>query len=677
VRGIVLFTVETEDAPFAPEILQRLAQAQSSRRTICHLERVRVVIGAQASGLSFEGGEALWRVPTDSMGEPGDAQAIGTQAMQLVTRLYARVCDCQDTTCDVVFLSADSVCNTASLRLAEVVQRRFVALFSIKVHMMLLQDQLTPFGDARTWHMLQAIRQVNQAPVRFYSSLYMLPWEAGKRENTCATIEALVLVMVIARENPMLVHQPGVNPTWIGTAAVAHLEAPVNEITRQIFQFLVNRFLRDVLEPAVQPGEPALEGATGVDAKARILRDMIGDMGRSHRLMPLVDLYGIMPVHDPTTLLSEKEEMPRPEAAWREIYRIYGDETGNRLKAQLNPNIEQMEAQYADMGKAVTDGLLKQSIALATERNLGFDRLPAVMFALGQRFLADEEKVPAGQMDDPDYRRGPFLSKPVRAAVDIARTRGMYLRSVYNDVRKTYNQRHREVRQRTVERAVANARRYVGDVMVSLANRFRQRCDIQLEQMPSGNFYAVRLAEVYTEWCVRQGEDLKTVTAGDLYAMFTDEILAMPPERAAEALCDELIDRFNRCTQAAVDRIRIHIGQFFKEISFRASLLPSIGVSEDLISQLIDYMDRQITVVPMLFESAGDIAIREPKARAFIFHEVGGDSSYEFGQCARERGINVINDPFESGVKMVVKYANAALDHLLLYLNNQPPEVQG
>ena len=74
----------------------------------------------------------------------------------------------------------------------------------------------------------------------------------------------------------------------------------------------------------------------------------------------------------------------------------------------------------------------------------------------------------------------------------------------------------------------------------------------------------------------------------------------------------------------------------------------------------------------MLFESVGDMAMRIPKAKAFIFHEIDGDSSREFGQSAREQGINVLNDPFETGVRMIVKYADNALDHMLLYLNNQP-----
>ena len=364
----------------------------------------------------------------------------------------------------------------------------------------------------------------------------------------------------------------------------------------------------------------------------------------------------------------------RLDAAWREIYKMYGDETGNRLKARLNPNLEQLEAQYAGLGEAVTSGLLKQSIQLAAQRSIGFDLLPAVMDTLGQRLIGISDKRNAGEENELNYKRGVFMSRDMRNAVAIARTREAYLKAVYDDVRKTFGQRHKEVRERTVERAIAESKHYIYTVMIALSTGFRQRCDIKLEQMPSGNHYDVRLREVYAEWCRRHADRLDTVTAQELYDLFTDEVLAMPPEAAAASLSESLVEMFTRHTRSAVDQIRIHISQFFKEISFRSDQLPSIGVSEDLISKLIDYMGDQTTVVPVLFESAGDLAMRTPKARAFIFHETNGDSSRVFGQLARERSINVINDPFETGVEMIVKYAGNALDKSLLYINNRPDD---
>ena len=53
----------------------------------------------------------------------------------------------------------------------------------------------------------------------------------------------------------------------------------------------------------------------------------------------------------------------------------------------------------------------------------------------------------------------------------------------------------------------------------------------------------------------------------------------------------------------------------------------------------------------------------------------GDDSPRARGQLARERSINVINDPFETGVEMIVKYAGNALDKSLLYINNRPDDV--
>ncbi len=672
-RGLLLFTVGTGDAPFDSRVLETLQAEQVSRKNIYHMERVRVEIGAEQNCLRVETDGLVWRVNTDEMGDVADTAATESNAQQLVTQLYAKVQESQDTACDVVFLAADSVCATAALRLASVIQARFVNLYSAKFHLILLQDQLTCFRDEKVWHMLQTIKAVNTAANRFYSSLYLLPWEGDKREATRATIVALVKVMVTGAENPMLVPQVGANPMWIGTAAVTHLEAPIHEIARVVFQYLTERFMSEVLEPALQQTDAMLEGSKGLETRTMVLRDLVSEMVHTQRMMPLSELFEIMPAQDPTVILAEREDAPRAEAAWREIFHVYGDDVGAVLKDKLKPGLEQLEAQYASLGEAVKMELLRQSLGLVSERGLGMQMLPNVMDTLGQKLMTSTERG-GGEVDTPNYKRGVFLNRDTKAAVGIARTRQAYLTSVYIDARKTYTQRHREVRQRTVKKAISDARQYVHNTLLSLANSFRQSCDIHLEQMPSGSFYSVRLRDVYVDWCRSQVNQMDIISPQRLCEMFTDEVLSLPSEQASRAICDKLILCFTDETEKLIDRVRIHISQFFKEISFRSSLLPSIGVSDNLVSQLIDYMDQQTTVLPILFESAGGMAVRTPKARAFVFHEVGGDCSHEFGQLARDRNINVINDPHESGVEMLVKYAGNALDHMLLYLNNKPAD---
>ena len=59
------------------------------------------------------------------------------------------------------------------------------------------------------------------------------------------------------------------------------------------------------------------------------------------------------------------------------------------------------------------------------------------------------------------------------------------------------------------------------------------------------------------------------------------------------------------------------------------------------------------------------------QARALIFHVANAG---EFVSLAQRAGVEVVNDPYEKGVQLVVKYAGNALDDVLVVRGNAPAQ---
>ena len=672
VRGLLVFTVERIDRPLSYDFMDALRRQENDHRMMYHMEHVRVLTGTAAQRFGDGSGDA-WRLDTDAMGDVSDADSIARQVRQMVSRLYATVHDAHDDKCDLVFAGEGGACATTALTLARMVreelQKYFPRLFT---HVMILQDQLTSYADAAVSHMTARIQACN--PLRFYQTIYLLPWEEDKRRGTAETICALIKAMMMSEEDPMIRGPQDEN--WIETAALVKLEAPVNEITRIIFQYMTDDFIGKVILPLAERQSPP-EGVKGVEERIRGIKERVEAIARAHRLPPLEAFFEIMPRQDPPLLLGEKDDPPVGDAAWCAVEQMYGAAQADQFKKWLNQagDRNQIQEQYREMEEEVTLSLLREAFSMAGDGVMDLAQVRNCVSAIGCRLGEMCGRISLSDSVDLTFRRPAFFSsRDVKDAVRIARTRETILQSVYKEAHGRLASLHREMRGRAIERAADNASQYVGDCLAILASRFSQERDIRLSQMPTGHHFDSRLRDIYTQWCKDHAGDLKQVTATALCACFTPDVLRSAPNDAVSAVIGRLMDMFIRYANEAVDSLRVHISQFFKEIDFRTRHLETIGASDDLVQQLRDHMMQDRSgAIPILLDTEGERIMRAPAARAFVFHRPGCDSARRFGELISsepERNTAIISDPCETGVQMVVKYAGSALNHTLFYINN-------
>ena len=669
-KGLLLFTVENINGSFDPEIVRRLRVEQQRHQMVYHMEHVRVLIGADRCELDGESDmPQWWRIRTTENGDLLESRAIMDSAGQLVAHLFYRIQNHQDTDCDVVFIGGDSGGNTAAMQLGAIIREQFTRLFPIRIHLMLLQDQLAYYHNPTVAHFMDSVVRSNAMQQKFYTSFYLLAWEKGARENTLNTIDALVKVMVIGEGNPLLVPTNG--DYWVETATVTQLTAPIEAIRHIIFKHLTQTFAEEVLESGVYQ-EDVMKSNKGLEARSRGLQERISEIERANMPDDFNQVLEIMPQRDPPKGMKERDMST--EQAWKEIFNLYGHEVGDAMRRQLNPNADELEAQYAAMVSEVTHGLLRESLALCRQEGASLGSLQHTLETLGAKVLEQKALRRATADEEVRFRRYPFWKKEEGDAVTVARIRRMILRTVYNDAMRRFGKQNKEARAASVGKAVGDSVQYSRNFLLALRDEFNSQCD-RIFTVNNG-YYDYLLEDAYTGWCTRNSNSIPTVTLDDFYALVTDEVLALSPDEAARTVCGELIRRFDIHVEAAMNSLMPRINQFFREIAFRSEQLTRSGRQEDLIGNLIQYMQKRTMAAPIMFESVGTEILKKPVKRAFLFHKTAtdGDSSDEFARQAMIDQINVINDRYEDGVLMIVKYAGNALHQSLVYVNNRPTE---
>lgn len=664
-RGLLFFHVESAGQAFDDRIKTLLFADQKNHEAAYHIESVRVRIGAQEDSLQ-RGEEIVWNIRTGAMGDIADINKHVNLAYQLSTYLYGKIVEHGDSGCSAVFISnGEAPAGTATVQVSRLISMRLCVLYPVRIHILLLQDQFV-HHDPRVARLMKQVEMSNAVQPSFYTSQYMLPWEdnGDTRENSRQTFMALVKTMMMAQADPMLL--PGVGkPMWIETAAIRRLESPVERITNVVFKYLSEHFFKNVLAPAVAYDTTAVIPPKEVKDCVRRLEGYVNDIERSTLLPTLEDLMCIMPVRNPGSS-GKLDDGISVDRAWDMIFNIYGHEKGSELQHMLNPSFEELEEQYDSFGPSLAAELLRQVMQLARTSGLDFAAVPHMIAQIGESLTKQKGQGSGFIGEEMQYEHGLFMGKEKKEAVAMAKARHFYLTTVYRAASDKLAKKRKELRAQVMQDAVNQAKLFIRNCIVLLDTEYKTMVSKYLARPVEQNCYDDHLNVAYDYWCSHTSA-VQPVSAVEMYKLFTEEVFRMKAEDGAHTVCRGLEELILQSTMAAVDTIRVNIDSFFSELNFRASLLTNQGMNVDLNASLLNYLGGQITHSPLLYEekAGGNFGI---KAKALIFHVAGADA---FVSMARNSGVTVVNDPYEKGVQMVVKYAGNALGDVLVYSGNK------
>lgn len=667
-KTLLLFAIESSRSSFDAEILSALREEQEKHRALYRTDIVRVRIGENNS---FSAGDLSWEVRTNASGEPDDPAGTQDCVVRLVTELFSRMAGAQEG-CEMALIgSGDGLTELAALHLGRMVTGQMLQLVAVNTHLILLQDQKL-FKDPVTARLMETIRGCNGQRPPFYSTLYLLPWETDRQAGARRTVGTLVKTIIMGGGHALGGHGAPRNADWVETAAVTRLTPPVAQINHKVFGYLAADFNASVLAPALEYNAEMDPRTNDLQSCVHEIVNTLLELERRNGLPSLEELYMIMPERNPSALLTAKDDVA-PTRAWEYIYAIYGERTGRELYDRMYPDMDALIAEYDAQRPNITVLLLRKVLEVGAKRSAhgagcGFERLPTIIDTIKLQVLKRLEscRTPSSQPQKYAFAITPRQKR----AVGYARTRHMLLDTVYDNAQQLFGSKRAELRARMFRAAADMAKAYLSDCMMALKTRFDQMCSIRDASLPAQEYFSYRLDDAYDHWCRQKLTD--RVGLPELYDCFTEDVCRMPYHEAARSICGRLEAVIDERTRAATDMIKAHIGSFFAELRFRGSLLEAAdGKVDDLNSRLLAHLQDQLAVPPLMHVVTIEPKLK-PASRMFMIHRSA--SSAAFAKLIEEAhdGTGILNDPFEDGVQMIVKYAGNAIGDLVVSINNPP-----
>lgn len=669
-KTLLLFAIEPSGRGFDEGVLSMLQKEQEKYKALYRMDIVRVRLGSENR---FSADSLAWDVRMNESGEiAGPAETEECVAM-LTTELFSRMAGVSDG-CELALIgSGDGKTELAALHLGRMITGQMLKLTPVNTHLMLLQNQKA-YKDADTVRLLNAVRYYNDQKPAYYSTLYMFPWEPDRQESTRRSVGALIKTIILGGGHALSVMGTLRTGDWVETAAVTRLTPPVEQIRHKMFRTLADNFATGVLDPA-------LEGSDDMDVRVSDLQSCVHEivnslleLERRNGLPPLEELYMIMPVQNPPMTLSAKDSVPSARA-WDMIYSIYGEKTGGELQRRMNPEMDALVAEYDAQRENITVLLLRKVLEVGAKRSahgvgFGFEKLPTLIDLIQQQVLGRLESHQLPHSEPQKYSMA--LLPRQKRIVNAARTRHILLDTVYDDAQKNFGSKRAELRAKMFRSAAEAAKMYLNDCVLEIRNQFHQMCAIRDTRLPADGYFSYRMDEAYDYWCRQKLTD--KVGHVELYECFTEEICRMPYHQAAAGIVDMLEKTLDTRVRTATDMIKAHLSSFFAELKYRADLLKSIdGKADDLDSKLLAHLQGQLSVPPLMLMVAIDPKLR-PVSRMFIIHRSSGSNAFANLIIEARDGTGILNDPYEEGVQMIVKYAGNALGDLVVTQNNQSEE---
>lgn len=667
-KTLLLFAVESAEAHFDEEMLSMLREEQERHRSLYRMDVVRVRIGEDDR---FSAGDLEWNMRTNGAGDPVDPDAFDKCALQLTTELFSRMqgaCEC----CEIALIgSGDGRTELAALQLGQKLTGLFLKLTAINTHLMLLQDQKA-LQNEQTARLMQAIRHYSSLQPAYYSSLNLLAWEIDRQKDTRRAVVALLKTIIMQNGHALGVAGALRTDRWIETAAVTRLMPPVKQIRHKVFRYLADDFEKSVLQPALEP-------AGQMDVRTNDLQDCVSEIVKTLQeleqrsgLPSLEELYMMMPVREPSITLTAKDDLSSAQA-WDRIYEIYGDH-GRELYGRMYPEMDSLVAEYDSQQSAITVLLLNKALEIGKKRSgCGFEMLPDIIDNIKRQVLDRLERIQPPLSEPQKYVLA--ITPGRKKCVSSARTRHILLNTVYDAAQRQFGSKRADLRAKMFRTAADVAKVYLSDCILELKTQFDQMCAIRDSSLPSQEYFSYRLDEAYDGWCRQRLTDKVGLQA--LYECFSEDVCRMPYREAAEILCDRLEQLIDERTRVATDMIKVHINSFFSELKYRAGLLAAIdGREDDLDSKLLAHLQDQLAAPPLMRMVSIEPKLM-PVSRMFIIHRSASADTFAGLIEQNHDGTGILNDPYEDGVQMIVKYAGNALDELWVYRNNLPEGMEG
>lgn len=669
-KTLLLFEIESSRKAFDADIFSMLKEEQTLHKALYRMDVVRVLLGERSS---FSAEHLTWEVRADGSGDPKE---LGDCAAQLVTELFSRITAAANGAksgpdgCEMVLISSgDSDTNMAVLQLGRIVTARLLKYVSVNTHLILLQNQKL-YKDEKTAKLLKAIRRCNSETTPFYSTLYMFPWEADRQKNTRRTISALVKTAVLGGGHALSSVGMPRNSEWIETSAVTRLTPPVAQIKHKVFKYLAGEFNKNVLDPALS-GESGMNTYTNdIQDCVQEIRNTLEALEKRNGLPPIEELYMIMPMKNPTRWVSERDSIPVGRA-WEIIFSIYGEKSGRELYERMYPDMDKLRAEYASQRANITVLLLRKVLEVGSKRtargvDCGFEVLPTIVDSIKLKVL--EKLKRRGRRTSAPQRYSLALTSRQRSAVNAARTRHTLLNIVYDNAVSIFGDAREQMREKMFCDAAEDAKVFLSACMLGLRSEFDQMCSQHDFNLPQQEYFGYRLDEAYDYWCRQSIAD--KVGLSEMYECFTEDVLRMPYDAAACSICDRLEAMIEKRTQNCTNNIRAHLGSFFAELKFRAGLLLSAsGKPDDLNSQLLQHLQEQLASPPLMHMVTIQPTL-QAVSRMFIIHLSSSSKDFADLVTTARNGAGILNDPYEDGVQMIVKYAGNAIGDLAVTRNN-------
>lgn len=669
-RTLLLFVVESAQNSFDGDILKSIGEEQKRHQTMYRTDVVRVCIGNRNC---LNADDLSWEVCVNEDGGFGDETVTGREARQLTTKLVSRMSESKDGCETVFFGSGDGKTELVALHLGQLITKLMLEITAVNTHLVLLQDQMV-YQDPDTMRLIGTIRRLNQQKNHFYTSMNLLPWEGSAREATRRTACMLVKSIVMGGGHAMGVAGALHGDEWIETAAVTRLTPPVPQITHKVFRYLADDFNQNVLVPALGAADGLAMQINDLKDCIQEIKSSLQELERRNALPSLEELYMIMPAANPTIIVKQNADVP-VSGAWDQIYNIYGEHAGRELYERMYPNMDRLKAEYEEKKRDITVLLLRKVLEVGAKRSAhgagcGFEYLPDIIENIKKQVLS-RLKGSGAAMPEERFNFLARLGFP-SDAVKWACTRHTLLKVVYKHARDNYNDQVAEMRAKMFSDAADEAKLYLSDCIVEFKMLFERMCSMRDAAQPAQEYFSYRMDEAYNYWCNRKLAD--KVGLAELYNCFTEEVCRMPYKEAAKKICDQMEMLIDSRTSAATNLIKVRINSFFTELKYRAELLQSNdGKPDDLDSKLLEHLKSQLKHPPLMMRINAEL---NPSSRMFIFHK-GVDAQNFANLIAQDRaGASILDDPFEDGIMMIVKYEGNALKDTIVAVNNTSEDAQ-
>lgn len=529
----------------------------------------------------------------------------------------------------------------------------------VRVNIFLLLEQAVRELD-RMRYSLSEVMRYNKKQV--FGHIYLLPWDNDRIKQE--SVSSIVCACRAALVTPSATEQRDMT---VETVTARRLSPPDKYIRDFFYRKLCAQFYEENFDEDFRSSAGRAEGnaADRYNQALTETRRKLAACAARLRLPPLSAIMAVMPVSD---AYSTREIDDAGTPADR-VLKLYGERNGRAIIEMIETDHASILSELSALSRTLYTGAINLILLNAERKGIRF----AGIVDEDVR-LSPEELMPNRRAYGDDGGAKRWSASIVGSKyVALARYKHELLGGMYQAACKRNDDQVAHQMRQAIGNALNGAYAFIGRLGKRIAQDMRALATAPLEN--DGSCFVDGVEEAYGHWWrVNPG----TVRGGDGILKYLRDTAMLAEEgvdaegiaeSAVSKIREELDRRLSEITLSVQDRI----GELFTEIEFRSALLADAGRPRDLYMRMRDELAGAMRHGILVYSAAGVKNI-SPQRCVFIIRDVSHAEPF-IKIMKGDYTAEVVPDPAEQGIMMLVEYSGEVMDWLAVVKSMQGVEI--